>query len=293
MREFWGNMPEAFVMLLFLFGWTVLLPVLFVLFTVLDAATWERRKPSQFKKHFVTLIILLVPLSVVYGTLVAAIDAVWRQTCVSHLKGITLAFHNYHDAHGSFPPAYTVDENGKPLHSWRVLLLPYLDGRELYDKIRLDEPWDSEYNQQFHGIQPKWYQCQASIRNAIILSSQVRFNVFTKNHDVIHTGNSDFSVVIGEETVFPGSGKTVSYADITDGSANTILIVERMIPVNWMDPHNEIRFEVASKRINRHPLGIGSRHSFGWVLVGLADGRIQALLPSTDIKPLLTKSAGD
>ena len=53
---------------------------------------------------------------------------------------------NYEAQHGCFPPAYSVDKDGRPLHSWRVLLLPYLDEEELYKQLRLDEPWDSPHN---------------------------------------------------------------------------------------------------------------------------------------------------
>jgi len=282
----WANASDVidiFPILFVLFGWTFLLPVLFVLFSVLDAATWKQGKPSQFKTHFIVLFVLLIPLSILHGLTGSIYDAVWKQECHHRLKGLTLALHHYHEKHGSFPPAYTVSENGQPLHSWRVLLLPHLDEQELYDKIRLDEPWDSEYNRQFQGVQIAWYQCPASCRH---------FQFFTRNCHLLRMANCDYSVVIGEETIFPGS-KAVRREEITDGTANTILIVERTTPVNWMNPNNEIQFDVACKGIDQHLFGIGSRHPFDWTLVGFADGRIQSLPPTTDIKPLLTKSAGD
>jgi hypothetical protein len=51
-----------------------------------------------------------------------------------------LALRNYHDRYGRFPPAYVADEHGRPTHSWRVLLLPWLDHRAIYDRYRFDEP---------------------------------------------------------------------------------------------------------------------------------------------------------
>ena len=60
-----------------------------------------------------------------------------RFECANHLKQIGVALHTYHDAYGSFPPAFVADENGKPMHSWRVLLLPFLDEELIYQTIRL------------------------------------------------------------------------------------------------------------------------------------------------------------
>jgi len=292
----WINDLDYVVALLLLFGWIFLLPIMLVLFAVLDAAIWEKGKPSPFKKHFIILIALLIPLSLFLATLVDILDGGRTMQCHHHLKGLALAFWNYHEEHGSFPPAYTIDENGQPLHSWRVLLLPFicdekLDTMELYEKIRLDEPWDSEYNRQFHEVQIQWYQCPASGRNTAFPSSRLR-DVIVNSRDLHRMANCDYSVVIGDETVFPGS-KTVSGREITDGTSQTILVVERMIPVNWMDPNNEIRFDVAKEGINRHLFGIGGRHADGWTLATFVDGATKIFPPTTDIRPLLTKSAGD
>src|SRR4051794_6845264 len=57
-----------------------------------------------------------------------------RMQCSNHLKQIGLALQNYHDDYGTLPPAYIADSTGKPIHSWRVLLLPYIEQKLLYDK---------------------------------------------------------------------------------------------------------------------------------------------------------------
>src|SRR5207244_4506816 len=54
-------------------------------------------------------------------------EASRRSVCVNNLKQIGLALQNYHDDFGCFPPAYIADENGRPMHSWRVLILPYIE----------------------------------------------------------------------------------------------------------------------------------------------------------------------
>jgi hypothetical protein len=80
------------------------------------------------------------------------------QTTHAHLFRLHCALQLYRlDHEGQLPPAFTVNAEGKPLHSWTVQLLPYLgnEAEELYTKIRLDEPWDSEWNAQFHKQMPR------------------------------------------------------------------------------------------------------------------------------------------
>ena len=65
--------------------------------------------------------------------------------------------HNYHLAHGHFPPAYNKSPDGKPLLSWRVHILPYLEQKSLYDEFHKDEPWDSEHNKALITRMPAVY----------------------------------------------------------------------------------------------------------------------------------------
>ena len=74
-------------------------------------------------------------------------EAAIRAQCTNNEKQIALALHNYHDQHNSFPPAFSQGKDGKPLLSWRVLILPFLDQQQaLYDQFHLDEAWDSPHN---------------------------------------------------------------------------------------------------------------------------------------------------
>ncbi len=58
---------------------------------------------------------------------------------------------------GAFPTAAILDKNGKPLLSWRVALLPYIEQDALYRQFKLDEPWDSEHNKKLIAQMPKIY----------------------------------------------------------------------------------------------------------------------------------------
>src|SRR3990172_9467251 len=69
-----------------------------------------------------------------------------RTACKNNLHQIEMALHYYHDKYHCFPPAYVADASGRPLHSWRVLLLPFLEQENLYRQYRFDEPWDGPHN---------------------------------------------------------------------------------------------------------------------------------------------------
>ncbi|GAA4431916.1 DUF1559 domain-containing protein [Bremerella cremea] len=81
----------------------------------------------------------------------------FRGAIASSLKQIGLAMHDYHDAHGSLPPAMVTDNEGRPLYSWRVLILPYMGEGNLYQQFALDEPWDSETNLPLVQQMPDWF----------------------------------------------------------------------------------------------------------------------------------------
>ena len=140
----------------------------------------------------------------------AVLKAVHHNTCRQHVQRITLAMLLYERDHGTLPPAWSVDAEGNALHSWRVLLLPYLGHDALYKRIRLDEPWDSEHNRQFHGEDMATYRCPSD--------------------PAAGPGQTTYSVVVGPDVAFQaGQGKPL--ADFGPNSDDMILLVERMDPV--------------------------------------------------------------
>src|SRR5262249_51556565 len=95
------------------------------------------------------------------GLLIPAVqktrEAASRMQNQNNLKEMALAMHNYHDVNGKFPPAAICDKQGKPLLSWRVAILPYVEQDNLYKQFKLDEPWDSEHNKKLIAQMPKVY----------------------------------------------------------------------------------------------------------------------------------------
>ena len=84
-----------------------------------------------------------------------------RDLCAGQLHKISVALKNYADEHGVYPPAVVRDSQGRPMHSWRALILPHLekDDAELHKEYHYDEPWDGPRNRQLADRMPQIYRC--------------------------------------------------------------------------------------------------------------------------------------
>jgi RNA polymerase sigma factor (sigma-70 family) len=141
-------------------------------------------------------------------------DAI-RQQSMNNLKLLALAMHNYLSEYGEFPPAAIFSKDGKALLSWRVLLLPYLDQKDLFLQFKLDEPWDGPTNKKLLEKMP-----------AVFSPTPGKGK---ETHDTV------YQVFTGKGTIFP-SPKASKISDITDGTSNTILMIEAANAVPWTKP---------------------------------------------------------
>ena len=163
-------------------------------------------------------------------------EAFSKMECAAKIGTITTALYAYRTEHGTLPPAFTVDENGKPLQSWRVLILPYLgdDAKALYEKIRLDEPWDSEYNSAFHAQLPDVYRCPSA---AALNKDETA--LYAKEDETV------YSILLGDDGLFDESGAGRDFIEVATRPDrdvwNQLLVVERDEPVCWMRPDQELR----------------------------------------------------
>jgi hypothetical protein len=193
----------------------------------------------------------------------------------NQLKLIGLAMLNYESAQRAYPPPFSADKNGKPLQSWRVLILPYMEHKDLYNKIHLDEPWDSEYNRQFHNQMPQIFS------NSVYPGSDKK-------------GETNFCMVVGPATFGQTNAKKLAPRDIKDGTSRTIMLIERKTPVCWMAPE-DIEQEKAYLGINGDPAGIGGKTP-GGVFATFADGFVRFIEQNTlrdKLKAFLTINGGE
>ena len=173
---------------------------------------------------FLGVVFILFLIALLLPAVSSAREAARRNRCLSNIKQIALALHFYADKHGSFPPAYSVDANGKPLHSWRVLILPYLEHTNLYQAINLDEPWDSTNNRKLWDLMPEVYRCP-SCEHACKLGAIS-----------CPPSSPNYFAVVGPQTCWPGSS-SIKLPEITDGTSSTILFIDTVMPNTcWMEP---------------------------------------------------------
>lgn len=198
-------------------------------------------------------------------------EAMRRHHCVNNLREIGMAMLNYHDTYGRFPPAYVADDKGRRLHSWRVLLLPFMTrqwgdtsktgytSRQLYERFHLDEPWDSPHNLSLLDRLPyhDWqYRCLSDRLN--------------------ETGETNYVMILGPQTLSSGA-ESRSLREVRDGASHTIAIVEvTNSGIQWTEPRdlnaNEISF-----RPNDPDRPAFSSHHPGGANVLLVDGSVRFL----------------
>ena len=156
-----------------------------------------------------------------------------RARSMNNLRQIALAVHNFHQVHNKMPPAVIYGPDGKPWHSWRVLLLPYLERNDLYNAYDFGQPWDSPKNKALLEKMPDVYR------------------------DPIHGDKKEpyahYAAFVGPGSVFrpegakqidpkspPLAGGSIDFRNITDGTSNTVIVssVEPARKIPWTKPED-------------------------------------------------------
>jgi hypothetical protein len=218
----------------------------------------------------------LVP--VLQPTIVKALAGAARGQSSNNLKQLGLAMHNYHDTYGRFPAIASYDKTRKkPLLSWRVHLLPFLDQDRLYQQFHLDEPWDSEHNKKLIDKMPKVYQSST-------------------NRQLIADGKTTYLAPVGKSMdgimlmFAPDRPDGVRIADVSDGTSHTIFLVDAgdERAVLWTKPDD---LEVAEDNPAKD---LAARD--GGYLTLFVDGSVRVLSKAIDRKTLwalFTRNGGE
>ncbi len=140
----------------------------------------------------------------------------------NNLKQLALFIHNYESVNGTMCPSYLVDKKGKPTLSWRVMALPYVEQDQLYKKFKLDEAWDSAHNMKVFKDHPMPA-------------------VFLNSGDKAEDKATRYRVFTGNGAGWEPTGR-LKFADMTDGTSNTIAIATAATAVPWTKP-DELEFD--------------------------------------------------
>jgi hypothetical protein len=190
-----------------------------------------------------------------------------RMQSQNNLKQMALAFHNFNDVNGKCPAAAIASADGKPLLSWRVAILPYLEAGELYKEFKLDEPWDSAHNKKLLAKMPLLYAQPG-----------------TKTKEPYTTF---YQVFVGKDTPFVDGKAPRIPTTFTDGTSNTIMLVEAAEAVPWTKPE-DLPYD-AEKPLPK----LGGKTGF---IVAFWDGSVRMLSKDIDektLRALITPNGGE
>ena len=176
------------------------------------------------------------------------------------MKAILLAFHQFHEGFHHLPSSSNRQFTNQPPHSWRVAILPLIGNAKLFNEYHFDQPWDSPQNLEVAKKMPELYRTSAS-----------------------NDETTSFVMLTGDGA-FTSHGSPTRLHDITDGTSNTIAIVESDHEVPWTKPED---FSCSADG----PLPELSSAR----LVGMVDGRVRQLPDLTDgvFRALITRAGGE
>jgi hypothetical protein len=193
---------------------------------------------------------------------------------------IGFGIHNYSATHFKLPPPVVCDKNGRPLYSWRVALLPFVEQQSLHKRFKLDEPWDSPHNTALLKPTPSCYYIGGPPDDP--------------------PGTTRYQAFVGPGSAFERPG--LFWNDFPHGPGKTLLVVEAGEPVPWTKPVDL----VYDPNGPLPPLGAGFTKATYFLCREIArspafnacfaDGSVRLIRTTTDeqvLRSLITRDAGD
>ena len=225
--------------------------------------TNQKKYVARIALTLLEVLVVVAIIGIMIALLLPAVEhagsAARRCQCSNNLKQIGLALHNYKDEYGCFPPPFVADGEGRPMHSWRVLILPFIEQTQLYEQYNFDEPWNSAANLKLLDMRPYAYSCP---EDQVVKSQRL-------------PRTTAYLAIVGPDTAWP-EGEVTTLADITDGTNDTLLVVEASPSgVFWTEPR-DLHTLQAAPGVNKAGQGISSRHE-GGANACFADGSVKFL----------------
>jgi len=218
---------------------------------------------------FVSVILIL--LALLLPAIQATRAAAQRTQSINQMRMMTLAAHMFESTNRKLPDDIK-SPDGRPLLSWRVHILPYIEQKALYDQFKLDEPWDSPHNLPLSKIMPPTFVSPNSLE--------------------VEAGKTVYLRPKGKEMVLGGTtpdGEPIpgfNLGGIVDGTSNTLFLVEADADqaVPWTKPDD---LNVDLKQPRR---GLG-KQMHGRFIAAFLDGTVRVLdetIPDQTIGNIMT-----
>ena len=233
-----------------------------------------KRKKAKRKFRFIELLAVLSIIGILVALLLPAVrtarPAALRVQCINNLKQIALALHNYESAYKALPPAHTVDSEGKPLHSWRTLILPYLERQRLYASIDLSKPWNDPANAEAHKTEISEFRCPGA--------------------DCPANQTAYMAIVAPNGCFRPNEPRQLS--EITDDHGETLMVIEvgSEHAVHWMAPIDADETLVMASGPST------KRNHAGGTNAAFVDGSVRFLqsgTPAAELRALISITGND
>lgn len=252
------------------------LSVLIAIFTQIDddlhrifplgiwiGATWfvvARINRASLGTSTLPAVFIILASALPRGAVESRLPGAERSQCGNSLKQITLALERYREAYRRYPPSFVADQNGRPMHSWRVLILPFLGEEVLYSQYSFKEPWDGPHNRKLHDKELYVYRCLA-------------------DHGRKPSTDTSYLAVVGTGSpLAPSKGQRTGKP-----KSDSLLVVEVADSgIHWMEPRDLHVVQMNPIVCASHGQGISSHHING-AHVSFADGTVHFLKAGTSV----------